>query len=97
MLIIVLREVNADDLWGMWAVVVKSRCFGIGICFRKVEGWGEVGDLRRPFEWVINFFIKLQKTGGIVNAKPMMQRTHDGAPTRSSRSWAFKYGGRNSH
>ena len=54
---IVLREVNVDDLWGMRAVVVKSRCFGIGICFREVGGWGEVGDLRRPFEWAIIFFI----------------------------------------
>ena len=36
--IIFLREVNADDLWGMRAVVVKSRCFRMGICFRRVKG-----------------------------------------------------------
>lgn len=54
-----LREVNLDDLWGMRSVVVKPRCFSTGVCFRKAKRWGEVGDLRRPF---INFFIKLQKT-----------------------------------
>ena len=57
--IIFLREVNVDDLWGMRAVVVKSRCFRMGICFGGAKEWGEVGNLRRPFGWVTNFFIEL--------------------------------------
>ena len=35
---IFLREVNPDDLWGVRTVVVKSRWFKVGIRFRKVKG-----------------------------------------------------------
>ena len=34
---IFLREVNSNDLWGMRVVVVKSRRFVIGVYFRKLE------------------------------------------------------------
>jgi hypothetical protein len=54
-----MREVNLDDLWGMWTVIVKPRRFVVGICFTKVMRWGEVGDLRRPFSWAISFLVKL--------------------------------------
>lgn len=58
--VISLREVHSDDLWSMWAVVVKSRRFMIGICSRKVKVWRGVGDLRGPFDSVIGF-LKLQR------------------------------------
>lgn len=59
-----LREVNSDDLWGMWAVVVKSRCPARGMRPRKVEGCGKVIGLRGGrFGWAANFFIELEWIG----------------------------------
>jgi len=55
-----LRDVNSDDLWGVWAVVVDSRSPTRGVRPRKVEGWGKAIDLRGPFGWVINFIIELE-------------------------------------
>ena len=52
-----LREVNSDDLWGVWAVVVRSR--------RPTRGMrpSEVGGLGGPFGWVIAFFAELERVG----------------------------------
>lgn len=52
---VLLREVNLDDLWGMWAIIIESWCFERGMWFRKVKGWRVVSVLRSQLVWVINF------------------------------------------
>ena len=81
--IVSLGKVNSDDLWGVRAVVVKSWCFMVSIRVRKVKGWGGGGsDLRRPFNWAFSFFIKLQRTSGIVNTS-LGREGYDDASTRN--------------
>ena len=58
-----LGEINSDDLWGMWAVEVKSRRPARGMRPRKVEGWGKMANLGGTFGWTINFFVELQRIG----------------------------------
>lgn len=43
---VLLREVNLDDLWGMWAIIVESWRFERGMWFRKVKGRRVVSVLR---------------------------------------------------
>ena len=55
-----MREVNLDDLWGMWAIIVESWRFERGMWFRKVKGRRVVSVLRSQLVWVVNFvMIKL--------------------------------------
>lgn len=53
--VIFVREVDSDDLRGMWTVVVKARLFLMGIHFR----WGEQSNLCRRFDRCPGLFVKL--------------------------------------
>jgi len=91
-----LREVDSDDLWGMWAVVVNSRHPRRGMGPRRVGGCGKMIDLRGRFGWAIKFFIELEWIGQSQVHYPN-RAARGRVAMRSSRARALRYGGGNSH
>ena len=90
-IMVVLREVDLDNLWGVRTVIVKPQCFARGECFSKLGGRRGVSDLRRQIRWAIKFFVKLKRIcQSRAHVAKGVWRSH-GAKS------SLKDGGKNSH